>query len=355
MMKQRDEIKKIWSECFGDSREYVDWFFDRVYTDADAMLLVKNDKPASSLLLQRYTMRFHNSEVGAGYICGAATRRNYRGKGYMGELMKQAIRRSYDRGDTFLTLIPAHDWLYFFYDRYGFATVFYVDPQRFTALHPFLTERTYQRVDDPYAPEVYEAFSRMERERQGIIHSNRDFINIIDDNRMDGGEFVAVKDDEGSVVAMAWARPDDDEIILVKDLLGDSDDARTGALQQLRGRYSDMPFKLLAAPDCRRSQRQRLDARGMGRIVNALSAFEAVADSAPKLKCAIRLSDPLIAENNHTYLIDRGEVKIDDSYKGRPDFDVSIEVMTSIVFSGAKIGDIINFPTARPTLSLMLD
>ena len=38
-MSKRDEIKKIWTECFKDSREYVDMFFDQVYRDDEAMLL----------------------------------------------------------------------------------------------------------------------------------------------------------------------------------------------------------------------------------------------------------------------------------------------------------------------------
>ena len=38
-MSKKDEIKRLWAESFGDSREFVEMYFDRVYRDADAMTL----------------------------------------------------------------------------------------------------------------------------------------------------------------------------------------------------------------------------------------------------------------------------------------------------------------------------
>lgn len=139
-MNRKEEIKRIWSECFNDSREYVDMYFDRVYNDADGMLLERNGKVVSSLLLQRYAMLIGNREVCVSYVAGAATRRSARGNGYMSQLMCEALIASRERGDMLCTLIPAHDWLYFFYDRFDFSTVFYVDRQRFTSLHAFSGE-----------------------------------------------------------------------------------------------------------------------------------------------------------------------------------------------------------------------
>ncbi len=59
-MSKRDEIKKIWLECFQDPRPYVDMYFDQVYRDDEALLLCdQSDAPVSSLMLQRYLMSFH--------------------------------------------------------------------------------------------------------------------------------------------------------------------------------------------------------------------------------------------------------------------------------------------------------
>ena len=85
-MNRKEEIKKIWKECFGDPQDYIDMYFSRVYSERDALTLEKGGRIVSSLLLQPYSMLFNRTDVTVGYIAGAATRRNARGNGYMSEL-----------------------------------------------------------------------------------------------------------------------------------------------------------------------------------------------------------------------------------------------------------------------------
>ena len=111
-MSKRDEIKKIWLECFQDPRPYVDMYFDQVYRDDEALLLCdQSDAPVSSLMLQRYRMSFHGSEPSVSYIAGAATRRARRGQGFMSRLMEMALEESASRGDMLCSLIPANEAL----------------------------------------------------------------------------------------------------------------------------------------------------------------------------------------------------------------------------------------------------
>lgn len=355
-MSKRDDIRRIWSECFNDSPEYVDMYFSRVYDDADGMTLEKNGKIVSSLLLQRYSISFHGSELPVSYVAGAATRRNARGKGYMSELMVEALYASAERGDMLCTLIPAHDWLYFYYDRFSFSTVFYVDAQRFTSFHTFPVSGSYKVVDDPYAPEVYRAFERMERERGGaILHSGRDFLNIFDDLRLDtDGRMAVMADDEDRIVSMAWGVVRDD-MVVVNELLGDDADARTAALRRLRELYGPMPFKVLAPASENEGSRRKLYARGMARVVNVMMCLEAMASAHPEWKCAIKVRDDLMPFNSHFYFVDKGRVAIDDEASATPDLDLDIDVFNKVVFSSPQIGQLLRVPSVRPHMALMLD
>lgn len=355
-MSKRDDIKRIWSECFDDSSEYVDMYFSRVYSDADGMTLEKNGKTVSSLLLQRYAMRFHGKDVPVSYVAGAATRRNARGKGYMSELMIEALYASAERGDMLCALIPAHDWLYYYYDRFGFSTVFFVDAQRFTSFHSFPVTGSYHLMEDPYAPEVYEAFSRMEHEREGaVVHSQRDFLNIIDDLSLDtGGHMVVMSNDQNEIVSMAWSVVRDD-MVVVNELLGVDVDARTAALRQLRGIYGDMPFKVLAPASENEGSRRKLYPHGMARLVNVLMCLEAMAAAHEKWTCNIRVRDDLMPVNSHYYRVAGGRVEIDDECTKQPDLDVDIDVLTKVVFSSPCIGDVLGVPSVRPRMALMLD
>lgn len=361
-MNQKEAIKKLWTEVFHDSKEYVDMYFDRVYRDSDVLSIITDGKLESSMLLQPYRFLYQGTETGMSYIAGAMTRRASRGKGLMGRLIKESFARAYDRGDMMVSLIPSHDWLYFYYDRFGFSTVFYVDIQRFTSLHQFVTEGTYTRVDDIYSDKVFEAFERMERDRRcTVLHSHRDFLNIMDDNRTDKGHFVALTDPNGDIVSMAWAVVSD-SMVTVTELLGINHDARDAACQELRKLLPDKPFKVMAPP---LAEHRKLYARGMARIVNVDLCLRLAAQNNPRWHSLIRVTDPIIQANNQVWEISGGEARIiTDSYndpshsspkKRQLDFDVPVNVLNEIVFSAPKMGDILGFPSERPVMSLMLD
>lgn len=359
-MATRDDIIKIWQECFDDSREYVRMFFDRVYLDEEAITLADPDgTTVSSMLLQRYNMLFHGAEVPVSYICGAATRRQYRGQGFMSELMHTALRASAERGDLFCSLIPARTALYFFYDRFGFSTVFYTKEQRYTSLHTFPVEHTYESAPGNATDDVWEAFDRFQHARECyILHSRRDFENILADLTMDGGEFVVARradspDSVPEIAGMAWGVRRDD-ILLVTDVMGVDADGRTAALRALRAVYPDTPFLVYGPPTD--AMGGRLIPRGMCRVVNVAKALAVVAAANPKWSCNIRVTDPILADlNSHTFCIRNGECEERDSYRGQLDFDVTVDVLTEIIFSAPATGEILRFPTTRPMISLMLD
>lgn len=352
MTNRKDEIKKIWAECFGDPREWIEMYFSRVYNERDAMTLEKGGRIVSSLLLQPYAMKFHNAEVAIGYIAGAGTRRNARGNGYMSELMADTLDSACNRGFMACVLIPAHDWLYSYYAKFDFSPVFYTDPQRFTSLHQFHPCGDFLPVDDFYDPTVYAAFHDFEMERRcTILHSQRDFLNILDDIAHDSGCFVAVKDADGVIRAMGWASMVEDRLI-VKDLMGDDECARETVLAEMRHRYPDTPVTLLAPAE---SNGRRLFARGMARIVNTPLCLGVIAAAHPKLLLKMRVMDLLMPHNSHTYIIKEGACVIDDDYAGNLDFDIDADTFNRIVFSSARIGSVLEFPSERPHLSLMLD
>lgn len=355
-MKANDplhEVRNIWSECFHDTPEWMEMYFSKVCNAEDAMILTEDNIAVSSMMLIRYSMNFHGKTIPVGYIAGAATRRRYRGQGNMSRLMKTALYRAYERGDILVTLIPASRRLYFYYDRFGFATVFYVDEERYTALHNFAYEGDYSLCDNMLDDDIYEAFNLMTLTRNcSIMHTRQDYENIIDDTIISGGTAIALRDNAtGKVAATAWGALNDGRLV-IHELTAVSDDARQAAMAQMQKQYPNMPITLTAPPDNRRIP---MHARGMARIVNATRLLENYAEAYPDISMAIRIYDPLIAENSHTYIIDRGTTVINDGFGGKIDIDVTVEVLTSILFSQQQIGEIFNMPTSRPYISLMMD
>lgn len=363
-MSKIEEIKRLWTEAFGDSREYVEMYFDRVYRDADAMTLVGDDgRTVSSLLLQPYGMTFHGLHATVSYVAGAATRRNMRGRGLMSALMTEALAASRSRGDILTLLIPASEYLFGYYARFGFVTAAYTDVMRYTALHTFVypdepDPGVFTPVDDLFAPAVYDAMAAMEREapQATVLHSRRDFLNILDDLRLDGGHCVAVIDEAGAVAAVAFGRPapDGSDIVRIDRLLASGPLAAQAAMRQMRSRWPGRPFAVMApvVDDGRRPT-----PRGMARIVNVEAILALLAEAHPRLRLTLRISDPLMADNNGIFRISDGSaVRLPDGTSAhRLDFDVPVTVLTEMLFSSPSIGGILGLPAQRLVMALMLD
>ena len=304
-MSKKDEIKRLWADTFGDSREFVDMYFDRVYRDSDAMTILSDDGHlVSSLLLQPYSLFFHKRQASVSYIAGAMTRRNMRGRGLMTSLMIDALEASRGRGDLLTLLIPASDYLYSYYARFGFAAVVFTDIMRYTSLHSFAPADSpasddFTPVENIFDDKVYEAMAAMERDlkQSVVLHSYRDFLNILDDLRLDGGRCEAVADDN-----------------------------------------------------------RRPTRRAMARIVNVEAILGLLAEAYPHLSLNMRIADTLIPANDGVFSIAAGKCsRRESSRTTRLDFDIDVVTLAEILFSSPEIGNVMDIPARRLHMALMLD
>lgn len=360
-MSRKSEVLKIWHECFpGDSVLWRRMFFDAVYVDEEALTLEEpqTGETVSSLLLLSYSMTFQRRSVGLAYIYGAGTLKKYRARGYMSQLVREALREASDRGDTFAALIPAGEALRRYYRRFGFATVFYSSPERYTSVHRFPVTGAYTELPDD-SPALYGAFERMMAARPCCVqHSRAQFLTLMDDARLSGYGFAAVADAAtGEPAAMVWAAPETASSALrVKELLADSPDAANAALTALQRRMPDRPLTLMTQPSDAWPG-GGLIAGGMARIINAESALRAIVENNRSTRLTVRLTDPILPENNGLYTLDRGTLTIADADTGtaKIDLDVTPEVLTSLLFSSAPIAAVTGLPACRPRMTLMLD
>ncbi len=335
-------------------------FFDAAYADDEALTLSDPDTGAtvSSLLLLPYSMTFCGNTIGVAYIYGAGTLRKHRARGFMSKLMREALREAADRGDTFAALIPARDSLRRYYSRFGFSTVFYSRPERYTSLHRFRFSGNYLPVEAD-SPGLYSAFDRMMGERDYCIqHSRPQFLTLMEDARMSGHGFAALADaDSGQPVAMVWAAPEiASETLRVKELLAIDSDAANAVLTALQQQMPGRPLTLMRQPSDS-IPGGNLIPGGMIRPVNAEEALATLAAANPKLSLTLRLRDSILPENTGIYTLRNGRITVADSLPdGRtPDLDVTPEVLAAMMFGSGPIAAVTGLPARRPHMSLMLD
>lgn len=108
-------MREIWDACFPEDKAFADIFFSKIYSKA---LVYEQDGMVTSMLhLLPYT-RSDGADVT--YIYGVGTLPEYRRRGHSAALINETL-------NTFdvCILIPGEPWLFGFYEKFGFKTVFY--------------------------------------------------------------------------------------------------------------------------------------------------------------------------------------------------------------------------------------
>lgn len=346
-MTHKNEFRRLLRESFTVEPRWVDWFMDEVYTDDELLALESDGKLTSAMLLSPYPMNYRGQLLPAGYMSCVATARSERGKGNMHRLMIRALVAAAERGDALVCLIPASRRLYFFYDRFGFSTVFYIDEHRYTSVHRFPFGEQFHAVEPDY-----DMFRRLESIRPcGIRHDEMRYHQIVKDIELDGGFVVAASDDVGGE-AMAFVELGREAKVL--DILYSSDEAADAVMALMREKAGERPVIVRAWPSEAKNG-PALRARGMARIVNVEMMLSALAASDAKIDQVVRVYDPIIPSNNGIYILHKGECEKVQTTLRRVTLDVTVDVLTRLLFSSPSIGQVFDLPTERPLISLMLD
>lgn len=346
-MNKHEAFCNIFKSSFADSNAWRRWFFDTVVTDDDIYLSCNaQGKPVSALLMQTYSFIYQENELPTAYISCVATLPEARSMGSASHLMVDALRTARIKGMSLCTLVPAGEALRYFYRRFGFASVFYCDLMRYTALHQF--DKGVGELVEPSS----ELLGGLERRFGcGVIHSASDYQHILDDLKLDGNTYVYAAA-EGDRCAIVFATADK-SAVRVKALISDGEDLSECLLHRIRESEPNKMFIVYGPPVS--GNRAFLHPYGMVRIVDPMPVFLALSGRHPHLKMAIRLSDGLLDCNSGIYLIDDGKCERYDSYTGHINLDVSADTLAAILFSSSDMGEIFGLPTGRPYMSLMLD
>ncbi len=198
--------------------------------------------------------------------------------------------------------------------------------------------------------ELYRFFDEQMRRRSCCIqHGREDFNVICDDIYLDGGDVVALADSQNRLSALAFVVPGDDAVF-VKELLAINTEAKEAMLHEVQSAFPGYSLRVFTEPT---SENGSAVLMGMIRIVDVRRVLEAVAKNNRSLRRVFRVHDSLLPVNNGVFLVEEGEC-----YEGvtNPcDFDIDIMELAEIVFGGSKLSSLLDFPSVRPYMSLMLD
>lgn len=149
------EVRSMWKICFEDTDEYMDLYFSRQYRDENTLIYWVDNKAVASLQMIPYSIRFYGEAIPFYYLAGLCTLSEYRNKGYMGKLIRKSFSIMRERNIPLSILVPAEEWLFDYYERYGFATTFDkgtkdIEFSKFLKKHESNCSNAYQEFDKTY-------------------------------------------------------------------------------------------------------------------------------------------------------------------------------------------------------------
>ena len=127
-IEEHQRTRPLYEEVFAeDGKNFVDYYYTEKTKDNQIYVLEEDGDIQAMLHLNPYMLMVNGAGKEACYIVAVATREEYRGRGYMGALLREALRAMYGRGQCFTFLMPAAEAIYTPYD---FRTVYEQDLKR---------------------------------------------------------------------------------------------------------------------------------------------------------------------------------------------------------------------------------
>ncbi|MEG1436657.1 MAG: GNAT family N-acetyltransferase [Oscillospiraceae bacterium] len=119
-----EDIAKVWRISFSDTDSYIKQFWDAMFKPENTLVYrVEGVAVAMYFSLEAQTV-IKGRCYSTYYLYAAATLPKYRGRGYMAQLIEKGIEVAQERKVDFIVLVPAEDYLFDYYAKFGFATKF---------------------------------------------------------------------------------------------------------------------------------------------------------------------------------------------------------------------------------------
>jgi len=346
----KEEVRDLWNLCFGDNEAFTDLYFSKRYNEEVNLSIQEEGKVISALQLLPYPMTFCGEIIPTGYISGACTHPDYREKGAMKRLLLKSFHRMQENDVLLTTLIPAEEWLFDYYSKMGYISVFDNSEQIFSVKKLSPSSRYLISEFTSLQTDVYPFFDKKMKERPCCIqHTLEDFQVILDDLYLGKGNlFTArVKD---KIVGLVFCYVEGDTLH-VPELFFENKDVRDTLLFETANQMNAKRIICITP-----SIDETGEILGMARIINAEKMLQIYVTQHPELELSFNLTDNLIEENNAFYSIKSGNIKKEKIKE--TSLGVSIQQLTQGLM-GYKIErlpkELSVLSKQFPYMSLMLD
>lgn len=322
----RSRVKKLYKECFDDTDEFVELYFNFRFNQRVNVSFDSGDQTIAAMQMLPYSFTYQDAELPLWYISGACTHPDYRNMGVMQRLIAEAFARMSRAGVVLSALIPANDHLFDYYEKTGFSAAFYQEYDDVTISTPVKVDNKIEKIVE-FRPEVYEYYNQRIHKRDCCVqHSEADFKVIVEDMKIDNG-FILVASREGNIVGTAFVYCED-QTYYIAELLADTEKVKQQLIEAVQHQNTTYTVKL-NTPSVLKNQANKY---GMIRIINAGKILQLYAVKHPTLILDISLNDSLLSSNSKYYYLYKGRCMISEERLPGKHLELDMKGLAELVF-----------------------
>lgn len=273
----KKEMMKLWKETFHDTDEYVNLIFEKNFDQNWIAYHIDNDKIVSALLGIPYEFKYGKNTIKAIYLCGLATKGEFRNKGLMKALMNQINAKAATEGFAFSFLIPASESLRIYYQNKGYFNGMYRVEERFTEVHDFEKEASadirkepenirtlkaeyFQNIkvsqlvkssleDRDKITEYIQANEARNRNFANMIHSKNDVEAMLEENFISNGKIYFACDGKGIIKGCGFVTFDSNIRLTVPKIYFDDNYIYNKILDRIKKDFQNLPMSVFRYPE----------------------------------------------------------------------------------------------------------
>lgn len=125
-------LTQLWETAFGDSGDYISFFFQNRFVPQDTFLFERQGRPVSVFFLLDAQLSTVADSFALKYLYAACTAPAFRGQGLMRRLIDFAADSLAESGVDCIALVPASQGLFDYYAGCGFHHAFFCESRRLT-------------------------------------------------------------------------------------------------------------------------------------------------------------------------------------------------------------------------------
>ena len=273
----KQKIMKLWKDTFHDSDAYISLVFENYFDPQFVEYYEEKDQIISALIGIPYDFSNGSQKITGLYLCGLATKEDFRHKGIMSELIKRINDKARDNGFSISFLIPASDMLRMYYQGKGYVNAIFRVEERYTDVHDFYNDcistlnkeedkiREYRKryldeltanilgIEDKNEREnIAKYIQSKERENKNylyICHTEKDIHAILNENSISGGEIYYIKTKNNEIKGVAFITFDERKRINIPKIYYDDSYAYYRLLDRIKKAHSESPISIWRYPE----------------------------------------------------------------------------------------------------------